>query len=721
MTVRHHAATTARGISGNLERPESRVVTVALLALAGLLFLALVYWLILLTQVPSFADIRRVSDQRPTVVFAADGEPLANYGDMVQRWVPLGSISSHVTRGLIATEDHRFFDHWGIDIRRAAGSVVQTLRGDPQGGSTITMQLARNAFPELNEDTAITRKVKEWVTALRLEGVYEKEEILEMYLNAVPFMYNTEGIEAASETYFGTSASALRLDEAATLVGMLKGTSYYNPVRNPRRAHERRNVVLQQMVARGYLSEADYRELENEPTRLNFQRPSRSEEIAPHFTAYVRAWLGDWSEEHGYDLDNGGFRVYTTLDRGLQLAARDAVAEVTEGLQAVSDVEWSRSVPVYLSPNPEDYTTYRQSVAPFSYFWESNEELVLKLVEESERYEELIEAGAAESTVLRALAGDSTFVDSLKSAHQRLEAGFVAIVPGNGQVVAWVGGRDFAQNQYDHVAVAKRQPGSTFKPFVYAAALENGYSPDDRLRDEVIDYTDPETERIWSPENVDAASGQMFTLRDALAHSKNTITAQLIADVGPQEVISYARRLGIESELEPYLSLALGTSEVTLLELTSAYAAIENDGRYQRPIFINRIEDASGRVVAEYASEEGQGIATETARLLRDMLRGVVEYGTGTRIRSQYGAGGDLAGKTGTSQEGADGWFVLMRPQLVMGAWVGFELPAIYFRTDYWGQGAHTALPIVGTFDRRVRSQEAPAQEDSRARVAAHP
>lgn len=702
MTARLRPGRTFSGIGQNLEHPSTRIVTIGLLVTAGILLTVLIYWLVLLAQLPSVSEIREAAFDRPSVVYSSDGEQLTSYGDKHQTWLPLEQISRAVPEALIATEDHRYYSHWGVDARRTAGAVIQTVRGNRQGGSTITMQLARNAFPDLTEDSGASRKIKEWVTAVRLEGVYGKNDILEMYLNTVPFMYNAFGIEAAARTYFQKSAGALRVDEAAVLVGMLKGTVYYNPVRNPDRAHERRNVVLQQMVEHGYLTVADYRSVEKQPTPIFFRRPSRSDQIAPHFTEYVRQQLEEWAEEHEYDLTTDGLHIYTTIDSRLQEAAREAVSEVTDDLQAVADVEWSEESTRINSSDASAYRARRRDIVPFSYFWSTHQELLPKLIEQSDRYQRLIDAGVASSEALRGLAENAAFVDSLKAARQRLEAGLAAIDPRTGHAVAWVGGRDFEENQYDHVAAAKRQPGSAFKPFVYAAALDNGYAPGDRLRDEVITYTDPQTGRTWRPENVGSASGGMITLRDALAHSVNTVTAQLVVEIGPEQVVRYAHRMGIESELDSYPSIGLGTSEVSLLELTSAYVTLENEGRFRAPIVVTRVEDRNGRVLATFDSQEREAISRSTAQQVRDMLRGVTDYGTGTRIRHEFGVDGDIAGKTGTSQEGADGWFVLMRPDLVTGAWVGFDAPAIAFRSDFWGQGSHTALPIVGSFYRRL-------------------
>ncbi|HEX7070793.1 MAG TPA: penicillin-binding transpeptidase domain-containing protein, partial [Rhodothermales bacterium] len=312
----------------------------------------------------------------------------------------------------------------------------------------------------------------------------------------------------------------------------------------------------------------------------------------------------------------------------------------------------------------------------------------------------LAEAGLPTDSILSRIVADPAVVDSIKRAYQRVEASLVAIDPRTGHVKAWVGGRDFAQNKYDHVSMSKRQPGSTFKPFVYAAALDYGFSPDDVLLDEIVEYVDPQTHRRWAPRNVGRVSGEPTSLRDALAFSKNTITAQLTLQLGPDRVASYAQRMGIESEMQRYPSIGLGTSEVTLLELVSAYGTIASLGTHRDPVVVTRIEDRHGRTLATFPTESQGALSPHTTYTLLDMMRGVVDYGTGARIRSVFGASGDLAAKTGTSQDGADGWFVLMHPQLVTGAWVGFSSPAVTFRSSYWGQGAHNALYVVGDFYR---------------------
>ena len=680
--LRRGVSGTAQRIRNRLKDPKTRAGTMLPLAAAVLIAGLGIYWIILLTELPSTADLERSAFEQATVVYSADGTELTTYQDKNRTWVELDQISEWVPQALIATEDHRFYEHSGIDVMRTISSTLYTLRGDVQGGSTITMQLARNAFPSIYDDWMITRKFKEWITAVRIEAMYEKDEILEMYLNTVPFMYNAFGIEAASQTYFQVPASDLNVRGAATLVSMLKGTVYYNPVRHPERSHERRNVVLEQMVQRGYLTPSEFETYRDEPTQLNFARLTRAEEPAPHFAEYLRQWLDDWAEQYGANLYTDGLRVHTTIDIDLQEAGQRAVDEITERLQGVAD----QTVPV---------TT----------FWERNPETIDVILRRTDRFRSLTASGLGESVALDSLRGSPAFVDSLQTVLRRVQAGFVALDPRDGDVLAWVGGRDFGEVQFDHVAMSRRQPGSTFKPFVYAAALDAGFTQTSLIRDEVVEYVDPDTRRSWRPSNVGQATGRLMTLADALAFSKNTVTAQLVQQIGPGRVVDHAHRMGIQSELDAVPSIGLGTSEVSLLEMSAAYATLANDGRYREPNIVTRIEDASGNVVERFRSEGRQAIPAAVAYSVLDMMRGVVDRGTGVRIRNTYGVRGDVAAKTGTSQNGADGWFMLAHPNIVMGAWVGFTSPGLYFPSSYYQQGAHTALPIVGRFYQMARDR----------------
>jgi penicillin-binding protein 1A len=659
----------------------TRRATFALLAVAGLAVLFLFWWLYLIVATPSVGELREARYAQATLTLTADGEELTRYSTKNRKWVALDSISTHLTDALVATEDRRFYEHAGIDVKRTAGAILQTATGDVQGGSTITMQLARNAFPEFQNDFILTRKFKEWLTAIHIEDLYAKEEVLEMYLNTVPFLYNAFGIEAGAQTYFGKPAVDVNVPEAATLIAMLKGPAYYNPRQHPERARERRNVVLRLMADAGYLDESKYERFSEEDIALNFDRVSYDSDQAPYFAEHLRGRLQEWAEEAGYNLYTSGLRVHTTLDSRMQEAAETAVTEMGDRLQGIAESEWGG--------------------ASFPAFWNENSALLDRFVEQSSRFERLTAGGASADSARALLESDAGFLDSLKAQQHRLEAGFLALDPTNGHVKAWVGGRDFDRTKYDHIAQARRQPGSTFKPFVYAAALEAGFSPDDRIRDKVRTY-EMDGAPAWSPENFGGASGRMMRMRDGLAQSKNTITAKLMMEVGPEKVADLAHRMGIESELEAVPSLALGTSPVRLLELAGAYTTIADQGTHHAPVTITRIEDRDGQVVERFGGEEREGLEASVAYTLLDMMRGVVDGGTGARIRSSYGAQGDLAGKTGTTQNGADGWFMLMHPKLIMGSWVGFNTSALHFRSQYWGQGSHTALPIVGRFYQQV-------------------
>ena len=635
------------------------------------------YVLLLIPFTPSISDIRKAKLEQPAQVLTADGKEIAIFKRSNRLWVGLDQVSPHVIKALIATEDHRFYEHHGMDGWRTAGSVVHTLRGNTQGGSTLTQQLARNLYPEdIGRSQSLNRKLKEAITAFKIEALYSKDEILETYLNTVPFLYNAWGIEMAARTYFDKSAAKLSVIEAATLVGMLKGTSYYNPVRNPERAVQRRNTVLAQMAKREVLPAKDLAGLQKRPLRLNFERQEVPTGIAPHFAQQVRKWLIDWADGQGYNIYTDGLVVRTTLDARMQNQAQQAVRKHTQTLQGIANTNWAKSDG-----------------------WRQDNPLVHSLVRETSAYASLREKGQSAQDALQALLQDKAFMQQLRQEKTRIEAGFIAMDPATAAIRAWVGSRDFAVDAFDHVQQARRQPGSTFKPFVYGAALEDGLSPDDTRVDQAVEYTLSGGE-VWRPTDAGAPSGKNFTLRDALAYSKNTITAQLMDEVGPTSVARLARNLGVRgSPLDAVPALALGASPVTLLEMTNAYGSLVRGGVYRSPMMVTRIEDRSGKVLAEfapYAAEQAMDAADSYA--LINMLRGVVNKGTGRAIRQRYGIQDDVAGKTGTTQNNADGWFILMHPQLVTGAWAGFNDARITLRSDHWGQGARSALPMVGDF-----------------------
>ncbi|MCM2297445.1 transglycosylase domain-containing protein [Rhodoferax sp.] len=595
-------------------------------AVLALPALVLLYVLLLVPFTPGIGDLRKAKSEAPSVLLATDGSVLAEFKRINRQWVTLEQISPHVVNALIATEDRRFYDHHGIDLRRLAGAALSTLSGELQGGSTITQQLARNLFPEeIGRAATLTRKLKEAITALKIEAVYSKDEILETYLNTVPFLYNAFGIEMAARTYFDTSAEQLDVLESATLIGMLKGTSYYNPVQNPERAKQRRNLVLEQMAKNGKLDAARLKSLSKRPLRLDFERQVEAPGPAPHVAQYLRKWLIDWADRRDIDLQSDGLRVYTTLDARLQKAANQAVTRQLNYLQTLANG--------------------------------------------------------------RRKAGQEPAV---------LQAGFLALDPRDGAVRAWVGSRDFAQEQFDHVSQARRQPGSTFKPFVYGAAFMQGMSPSDTFMDQPVAISSPGSE-VWTPTDATPPSYQPTSLRNGLVYSKNTITAQLMQKVGPKQVGALAEAMGVrQSKLDLVPSLALGTSPVTLIEMVTAYGTLANGGSYFAPSLVLRVEDRNGQVLEQFAplAESKPAMPRAQALTLVNVMRGVIDEGTGSAIRYRYGIQADVAGKTGTTQDNTDGWFIMMNPQLVAGARVGFNDNSVTMGS--WGQGARSALPMVG-------------------------
>ncbi len=588
--------------------------------------LLLLYVLLLIPFTPGIGDLRKAKSEAPTVLLAQDGTVLAEYRRINRQWVTLDEIASSVVDALIATEDRRFYQHHGLDFRRLAAAVLSTLGGDLQGGSTITQQLARNLYPEeIGRATSITRKIREAITALKIEAVYSKREILETYLNTVPFLYNAFGIEMAARTYFDKSAAKLDVLESATLIGMLKGTSYYNPVQNPERAVLRRNLVLAQMAKDGKLDPGRVELLSKRALKLNFERQGEPLGLAPHVAQHLRKWLIDWADQRNYDIQADGLRVFTTLDAKIQKTANQAVSRQLAQLQKLAD-------------------------------------------------------GRRKTGPERAL----------------LQAGFLALDPRSGAVRAWVGSRDFAQEQFDHVSQARRQPGSTFKPFVYGAAFMQGFDPSDTLMDQPVAITSPGAP-VWAPSDATPPSYQPTSLRDGLVYSKNTITAQLMQKVGPAKVGALARAMGVrQSKLDLVPSLALGTSPVTLLEMVAAYGTIANGGNYRQPFLLLRVEDRHGQLLEQFepVTEREPAMPRGYALTLVNVMRGVIDQGTGTAIRYRYGIQADLAGKTGTTQDNTDGWFIMMNPQLVAGARVGFNDNSVTMGS--WGQGARSALPMVG-------------------------
>ena len=720
-----------KGVSGFFHRrfkdPRKAQAAMIVSGIASLLLIGTLgvglYLLLISDDLPSFSQLDNPHLVHATVAYTADGEELAHYFvEQNRSWVAYENISPHMINALIATEDKRFHDHWGVDMQGIAAAAFDAFfRFDLRGASTITQQLARNLYREqIGHEVTVGRKLKEMVTAVQLERRYTKREIVEMYLNTVPYVYMAYGIQSAARTYFGKPASELNVSESATLVGMLQNPSYYNPVKGgawEERTRKRRNVVLRQMVKNGFISEDLYQSLRDEPIALNFNSPELTESLAPYFADEVREWLKRWAKDNNVsNIYEEGLVVHTTLDSKLQEMAQAAVTDQMDALQKVVDYEWTRTGGYARWRELEPYQS-ATGYEPFSAYWDRRRDVVNSFIRETSRFKTLRDSGVGREEAVSQLRENAEFMDSLKTAKTRIEAGLVSIDPRNGYVRAWVGGRDLSIDWYDHVSDAARQPGSTFKPFVYATAIDNGYSPEYRLPDAPFSYTDPWTGDVWEPSNFGDASGEMIPLSYALATSNNLVTARVITQlVSPRAVASYARQMGIQSPLDAVPALSLGTSDVTLLELTSAYSTLANGGLAYEPTLVTRIEDQRGNVLYEANPAPEEALSQETAFTVVDMLRGATTLrgGTAVRIRqSKYGLQGyDLAAKTGTTQNAADGWFMLMHPELVTGAWVGWNDRRIHFRDTFWGQGAHNALFVVGDYYRRMA--QTPEEEISK-------
>lgn len=664
-------------------------LSIAFTGFALLLAIAMVYVIVLIPTAPSADELRRYTNASPSVVLAADGSELTQFERGNQVRVTLDDVAPVFFDALITVEDQRFYQHQGVDWRRIVRAGLRTASGRTQGGSTITQQLARNLFPEeIGRQITMRRKVREIITAYRIERSHSKEQILEAYINTVPFLYNAFGVEMAARTYYDVSASELDAAQSATLVGMLRGTSSYNPVRNPERSLNRRNLVLRLMAERGVLDPSTTDSLRATDLALDFERQEGDTSPHPHFTRYVRSFLSEWADRNGYDLFADGLVIHTTLDPELQRVAEVAVRSRGEQLHQAAAGEWAGGG------------------RPFGGLWSRSPHLETRALRNTEAYRTMIEQGADETAALDSLRRDPALRDSLLAEATRLQVGFVAIEPGTGYVRAYVGSRDFHTTPFDHVRQARRQPGSVFKPFVYAAALSQGFLPGDTFIDEPTTIR-VDDRRTWTPRNAGGRhTGQPMTLTEGLAYSANTVTAQLAMEVGPSRVAAVARDAGVrESPLETVPALALGTSEVTLMEMVTSYATLAASGRYHAPVPVTRIESRSGRLIAEFGGRAEQAVSGHVAQTLVHMMRGTVERGTARRIRSEFGVTADVAGKTGTSQHGADGWFLMMHPNLVAGAWVGFPEPTVTWRTTTWGQGGRNALLVVGDFFREAQSR----------------
>ncbi len=685
-------------------------------ASVSLLFFAIARgWL---GYMPSLEELENPKTNLASEVYSADQVVLGKY--FIEDRSPVGfdELSPNLVHALLATEDIRFYEHSGVDLRALARVIKGVVTGVSKGGgSTITQQLAKNLFPRdkhLSKPEMVLRKFKEWVIATRLEYHYTKDEIMAMYFNQVPFGYNSFGIKTAAKTYFNKKPADLNIEEAAVLVGMLRAPSYYNPVRNTERAMKRRNVVLSQMKRYDFLTPEEYDSLKTIPIDIsNFKVQDHKEGLATYFREYLRGEMKKWCKTHykpdgePYNLYRDGLKIYTTINSRMQRYAEAAVTEWIGGtLQPDFFKHWANKKryrhPPFFRISDKEYEHIMTSAMKRSnrYYWLHHrgvsEDSIRKIFNTPVKMRVFSWKGDIDTTM--------TPMDSILYYKYFLQVGMMSVEPQTGYVRAYVGGINYQHFQYDHVIVGKRQVGSTFKPFVYASAFQElGFTPCTRVPNVPVTFEMPPGQPDYTPKNADDdREGEMVTLKWALANSVNYVSAFLIKRVGPEKVVSLARAMGVKSEIEPVPAICLGTPSLSVYEMVGATATYANKGVYQKPIFITRIEDKNGNIIETFSSEANDALDERTAYLMIGLMKGVVELGTGRRIRYRYHLNYPIAGKTGTTDNNSDGWFMGLTPDLVSGVWVGAEDRAVHFRSTHLGQGANMALPIWALYMQRV-------------------
>lgn len=648
-------------------------------------------------------------------LYTADSVLIGRYFEEDRDPVSYDSISENILNALIATEDVRFYHHKGVDFIGLLSSLVSTLQGDVRGGSTITQQLAKNLYrTRYNQSQGLLghipgvrmgiTKFKEWMTAYKLEGKYAKKEIITMYLNTVSFSNNAYGIKSASLRYFNKQPGELSATESAVLVGMLKGTTLYNPIRNPEKSKERRNVVLGQMHKEGYISREQYVSFSKEPLELNINHPERKGANDSYLRAAVEKWLENWGQENDIDIYTAGLKIYTTIDSRMQQIAENVVAKQMKGLQQRLDNTWRNEepwrdksgavIPGFLEDKARKLPVYAALMEQYN----GEEEKVFQLLREPKEMTIFTWDGNQEV--------EMSTMDSLKHYVSMLNTGLMAMNPYDGEIKVWVGGINHRYYKFDHVNQAKRQAGSTFKPFVYLTALENGMEPCDKYEDKPVrlDFVNNRGEKeVWEPKNADwTFSHQDMSLRWAMARSLNTVTAQITRDVGWDKIVETAHRCGIESHLESVPSVGLGSNDVSVFEMVNAYATFMNEGKRVDPILVSKIYDDKGDMIVSFKTQEKQAVAPEDAWLMTYMLRGTIEEPGGTSQAlwawDLFGNENQIGGKTGTSSDYVDGWYLGMTKDLVTGVWVGCDEQSIRFKNSQTGEGSKTALPIYASF-----------------------
>lgn len=674
-------------------------------------------------KLPSREELSRVQNPVASEVYSSDSVLLGRFFVQERSNVAFQNIPKPVVDALVSTEDVRFYEHNGIDFRSLGRVMIKSLllqNESAGGGSTITQQLVKNLYPRKRYSmlSMPVNKIREMVIARRLEKIYKKDEIIALYLNTVPFGENIFGIEAAAQRFYSVPVRSLDAGQGAVLIGMLKATYSYNPRLFPEKAKVRRNVVLSQMEKNGKITELEKESLSSAPIELNYNKITHHSGLAPYFREYLRgemlAWVDQYNKENDTTLNLyiDGLKIYTTIDSRLQGAAEEAVTLQMAKIQKAFDNHWGKKDP-----------------------WGNNQSVFEAAVKRSDRYQSLRRSGKSHDEIIAIMKepmpmslftyeGEKEVtmspLDSVKHYLKFLNAGILAMDPRNGSIKVWVGGINHEHFQYDHVKEStKRQVGSTFKPIVYAAALEEGVKPCAFITAEKTVYNNMEG---WAPKNSDEDKyGLKFSMPGALAYSVNTVSVRVLEKAGMSNTIRLAHNMGVKSELEAVPSMALGTADISMMEMVNAYSAFANKGKVTRPYYLTSITTHDGEILETFHAEKStQAMSEETAQLMLHMLRRAVNEGTSASLRSTFGLKNDIAGKTGTTQSNTDGWFIGVTPTLAIGAWVGGDDPSIRFRTTALGQGAKTALPLVGEFFKQVKADKS-LDSVTTARFAALP
>jgi penicillin-binding protein 1A len=703
-----------------------------------------------LGPLPSFEELENPDNSLAAEVYSEDNVQLGKFYIQNRTWTEYEDISPYVIDALIATEDIRFYRHSGIDFRGLARVLVKTimLGQNTGGGSTITQQLAKNLFlpRDLSNDPAIVRasklavaKFKEWQTAVKLEKSYTKEEIITMYLNVFDFIYNAVGINSAARIYFNTTPDSLNIEQSAMLVGMLKNSVAYNPLRNEEGALRRRNVVISQMERYGYISRQVADSVSQIPLGIDLREDSHNTGLATYFREYLRSTMNSkepdrknfWSEDmynealwkwqndplYGwcqkntkpdgtpYNLYRDGLRIYTTLNSKMQAYAEEAVVEhLAKNLQPVFD---KRAKNYRNPPYSNDLTASEVK------------QIMDRSVRQSDRYQSMKRNGIPEDSITMAFNSPvpmklfswkgeidtvMTPLDSIRYYKFFVRSSFMAMDPHTGHVKAYVGGPDFRFFKYDAVTQQKKQVGSTIKPFLYTLAMQDGYSPCFEVENIERSFDLPGDSVPWIPRSSgpEEYHGKMVTLKWGLAQSENYISAWLMKQFSPQAVVDLMHRMGIRSFIDPVYSIFLGTSDLSVEEMVAAYGTFTNKGVYTRPLYVTRIEDRNGNVISTFTPFIDEVISEDDAYLMTTLLQGVVNSGTGLRLRGTYKLTNKMGGKTGTTQNHSNGWYMGVLPDLVAGVWTGWEDQAIHFEDLSMGQGANMALPVFGIFMQKL-------------------